>query len=185
MLTQVYHAFDNGEFVTGIFLDLTKAFDLVSRSFLLLQLYLCGVRDIESYWIRSYLTGRVQFINIGDSCSSVFSNERGVPQGRVFSPLLFLIFINDLCKSSQFLNICMYADDATLLCSSKNIYELSVKVNIELSKINSWFVANQRIINESKTKLMVFDRSNKLVPTVLPPIILTTHPPIVYTRSNF
>ena len=172
LLKQVYHAFDNGEFVISIFLDLTKAFDLVNRSYLLRKLYLYGVRDIENYWIRSYLTGRVQFTNIGDSCSSVLPVERGVPQGSIFGPLLFLIFINDLCNSSQFLKFCMYADDTSLLCSSKNIYELIGKVNIELGKINSWFVANQLIINESKTKFMVFHRSKKLVPTVLPPIYI-------------
>ena len=35
----------------------------------------------------------------------------------------------------------MYAEDPSLLCSSKNTYELIAKVNIELGKINRWFVA--------------------------------------------
>ena len=43
------------------------------------KLYLCGKQDIENDWIGSYLTGRVQFTEIGDSCSSVLSIERGVP----------------------------------------------------------------------------------------------------------
>ena len=41
-------------------------------------------------------------------------------------------------------------------------------VNIELGKIMGWFLANQMIINESKTKIMVLNRSYKLVPTFLP-----------------
>ena len=49
-----------------------------------------------------------------------------------------------------------------------NISDLIDKVNIELSKVNSWFVANHLIINEKKTKFMVYRRSNKLVPTMLP-----------------
>ena len=54
----------------------------------------------------------------------------------------------------------------------KNIYELIGKVNIELGKIIIRFVANQLIINESRTKYIVFHRSNKLVPAVLPPVYI-------------
>ena len=53
----------------------------------------------------------------------------------------------------------MYADETSLLRSSKNNYELIGKINIELSKINNRFVANQLIINEGKTKFMVFHLS--------------------------
>ena len=66
----------------------------------------------------------------------------------------------------------MYADDISLLFSSKNIFELIGKVNTDLGKINSWFVANQLIVNESKTKFMVFHRSIMLVPVVLPQICI-------------
>ena len=68
------------EFVISIFLDSTKAFDLVNISYLLRKLYIYGVQDIENYWIRSYLTGRIKLINIGDSCSSVLYIEKGVHQ---------------------------------------------------------------------------------------------------------
>ena len=47
LLNQVYHAFDIGEFVISIFLDLTKVFDLENRSYLLRKLYLYGVQDIK------------------------------------------------------------------------------------------------------------------------------------------
>ena len=124
---------------------MTKALDRVNRSYLLRKLYLYGVRDVENDGIRNSLTGRVQFTKIYDSSSSVFPVERGVLQGSVIGPLIFLIFINDLCNSSQFLKFCMYADDTCLLGSTKNIHELFGKVSIELSKINSWFVANQLI----------------------------------------
>ena len=90
----------------------------------------------------------------------------------MFGPLLFLILINELCNSSQFLKFCMHADDTSLFCSSKNFYELIGKINVELDKLNTWLVANQLIINESKTNFMVFHLSNKLVPTLLPPIYI-------------
>ena len=56
------------KFIISIFLDLTKALDLVNKSYLMRKLCLDGIRDTENYWIRCYLTGRVLFTNIGDSC---------------------------------------------------------------------------------------------------------------------
>ena len=170
MLTQVYYASANGEFVICILLYLTKAFDLVNKSYLLHKLYLYGVRDTENDCSRSFLTVGVQFSNNGDRCLSRFSIERGVHLGSIFVSLIFLVFTNDLYNSSQFIKFRMHADDTSILCSSKNVYKPTVKVYIEWGKINSWFVANQLIKNESKTKFIVFHRCNKLVPTFLPPI---------------
>ena len=147
-------------------------FDLVNRSYILRKLYLYGIR-YKFDWIRSCLTGRVHFTDFGDSYSRVFSIERVVPQGSISGPLLFFIFINDLFSSYQLLKFCTYAEDTSLLCSSKNIYEVIGKLNIELSKINRLFVVNQLIKNNSQNKCMVFNRSNKLAPTFLPSIHLS------------
>ena len=81
--------------------------------------------------------------------------ERGVPRGNIFGPPLLLIFMNDLCDSSQFFKLCMYADDTSLLFSSKNIYELIDRINIVLIKINRWFVANQLITLANKTDFFI------------------------------
>ena len=105
----------------SIFLELTKAFDHAIRSGLSRKLYLYGIRDVEKDWFRSTLTGKVQVTNTGDSCSSVLSIERGVPQGRIVGHLLFLIFITVLCNSSRFLKFCMYADD-TVFSVHQNTY---------------------------------------------------------------
>ena len=91
---------------------------------------------------------------------------RGVPQGSIWGPLLFLSYINDISSVSNVLSPVLFADE--LLCSSNNLHELSATVNNELSNIMQWLTANRLSLNIEKTNFMIFRPrgENEVCPTI-------------------
>jgi hypothetical protein len=65
-LLQLYNkissAIDKNEFIIGIFLDLSKAFDTVSHDILFDKLQHYGIRATTLDWFKSYLNNRLQYV---------------------------------------------------------------------------------------------------------------------------
>ena len=149
-------ALDDGDHVIAVFLDLRKAFDVVSHQILLGKLAHYGIRGTTLQWMTSYLNTRVQSVKISGSTSSQKIVTHGVPQGSVLGPLLFLAYVNDLkVHNPDFAKILLYADDTTILVRHSDLDRLVDLVNTELQFLSQWFISNRLSVNLDKTQLYV------------------------------
>lgn len=163
----IYESLDANKYTLALFFDFTRAFDCVTHEFLVNKLDALGIRGKTNEWIESFLTDRYITVRIGQITSNAQKLTFGVPQGSVLSPLLFILFINDMERHILTQNYCiqlvLYADDTTIGISTSSADELSLIGNNLLNNFQTWCSSNRLLVNPLKTHYLVFHK-RRLVP---------------------
>ena len=154
-------AIDNKKFTIGIFLDLSKAFDTVNHEILFTKLEHYGFRGIVLDWMKSYFINRKQFVQYNNHCSDLKEISCGVPQGSILGPLLFLLYINDICNVAQILEVILFADDTNVFYLHQDLHYLINTMNKEMNELSEWLKINKLTLNLEKTKYILFKPRQK------------------------
>lgn len=143
--------------VDTIYTDLRKAFDSVNHRLLIKKLENIGISDSLLSWLDFYLVNRRQIVKIRNSLSSTINVVSGVPQGSHLSPLLFLIFMNDIGNIFLYSRFLKFADDLKIYLPIYSI-EDSLKLQSDLSRFHTWCEHNGLHITASKCTQISFTR---------------------------
>ena len=129
LLANIIESFENKKKTICIFLDFAKAFDTVKHKILLRKLEYYGIRGMPLKWFESYLANRKQRVSIGNTESTPEVIKCVVPRGSILGPLLFLLYINDITKSSNIFKFLLFADDTCLSYSYEHNQSLDTVLN--------------------------------------------------------
>ena len=94
---------DRSNMNSVVFLDIRKAFDTVNHQILLDKLHCNGIGDGELLFFRSFLQNRIQCCSVNGQTSTLQTETFGVLQGCILGPLLFIIYMNIILRSKDFL----------------------------------------------------------------------------------
>ena len=165
IVQQWSEAIDQQCYVGAVFFDLRKAFDRVWHRGLLAKLQRSGVSGEALKWFQSFLVGRRQAVTVDGSVSDFASLHAGVPQGAILSPLLFSIYMNDICTAVSE-NINLFADDTSLYVTDRSAALLPDRLQRAIDGVSTWFSTWLLSVNTLKSAVMVL-RSAKMPPVPL------------------
>jgi hypothetical protein len=126
-LDKIQTAIDNRDTSCGIFVDFSKAFNMVNHDILIKKLDNYGIRGIAKNCFLSNLSDQQQSVIINNVTTMSISCE--IPQGSVLGPILFLLYIDDFHLCSVLFDFHLFADDANLFHSHKNIDTSQQNIN--------------------------------------------------------
>ena len=156
----IMESFNRGEHVIVAFLDVEKAFDNVWHNGLRYKIYQLDLPTKLCRWLSDFLVGRVIQVKIEGFLSPKVYPKAGVPQGSNLSPLLFLIYVNDMPNPSHHqTDKSQFADDAGQWAVSKNIDLAAEYLQRDLDKLARWCAKWRIKLNPEKTKLIIFSKS--------------------------
>ena len=161
MASDKMHENKDGTTTLVTFFDFSRAYDKVWREGLIHKMIKMKVPYSFVRYTRLFLSARKTMVEINGARSRPFFLNEGLPQGSAISPLLFLIFINDITEfTDEKATTSLFADDTAIwVGASKDKEESIQEMQRNINAISNWAKKWKMVLNSDKTQVMVLSTS--------------------------
>ncbi len=122
IVKHIYSSWNKKKIASVLLLDVTSAFDNVSKDRLLHNFCTKQIDAQIVTWIGSFLIGRSTTLRINEHTTEKISISIGIPQGSPLSPILFLFYNAPLLEDLETvgsISAAGFVDDVTILVEEK------------------------------------------------------------------
>ena len=135
-------------------IDLSKAFDTVSRYGLISKLLDTALPPNYKKWLANFVSGRQSHVSYRGTKSKTRQFQNGVPQGAVLSPSLFNFYLHDIpTPHTPTVNMFSYADDLSVLSQHADFSIAADNLQAYLSQLEVWLTSNRMVASPQKSSL--------------------------------
>lgn len=159
IVSDISNGLNNGSPTMTMLIDLQSAFDVIWHNGLIYKLHLFKIKPPIIALIKNYLTNRKFYVKINESKSMTKDIIAGTPQGSIISALLFILYLNDLPKPSNFfckINRLLFADDIVMYTTTKNVDFARLAMNKYLKDIYEFLTKWKLKMNINKCESISF-----------------------------
>lgn len=160
--SHIKEGFNKGHSTYAVFLDISKAYDSVWISALLYKLSKLNISGSLLLWLRNFLCNRSFFVRVDNCLSLPTTLKRGVPQGGVLSPILWIVYMYDFPKPNSLCRTALFADDIEFHTTANSNGSASNVLQPYLNRIYSWSKDWCLSFSIDKCALLVFTRKRGL-----------------------
>ena len=150
---------DDGKCFDVIYLDFSKAFDVVCHKRLMVKLEAIGIGGKLIKWLKDWISRRRQRVVVDGNFSEWVEVVSSVIQGSVLGGILFDIYVGDIDEVVIMAMIKKFADDTKLAMVIKNL-EDAHRMQANLDSANEWAKLWKMSFNAKKCKVMHFGKNN-------------------------
>ena len=156
----IWDGYQRREKTSLVLFDLARAYDRVWHDGLLLKLTEVGVSLTMVRWVQEWLKNRLCWVKFDGVRSRSRLFRQGLPQGSVFSPLLFLVYINDLVErlAGGGTQVSAFADDLAVWWTGKSVAEGACRVQEAANVVVEWCQEWLMTLSVDKCTVTLFSR---------------------------
>ena len=151
-----FHSTNKEQTVLMLF-DYSEVYDTASRTGLLQKMLDIGIPLRFVQWTTAWLTNRIACVQLNGVTGRCRTFKEGLTQGSVLSPLLFVLYINDLLWNfSESTIVSAYADDLALACCGRKKEDVALRMQAEVAKVVGWSQQARLTLNAANFEVAFF-----------------------------